>query len=70
MEATPIMQSIKEKRESLNLTQQQFAELTGIPFRTIQNWETGKRKCPDYVLKFLFFYIDHNKNLFKKRSKQ
>lgn len=43
------MNTIKDERIKLGLTQHQFAELLGIPFRTIQNWEGGQRKCPDYV---------------------
>ena len=50
---------IKEARLKLNLTQQQLADLTGIPFRTIQNWEGGQRKCPEYVEKLLIFYLDN-----------
>lgn len=54
---------IKEERLKLGLTQQQLADLTGIPFRTIQNWEGGQRKCPDYVEKLLIYYLEHKKEL-------
>ena len=50
---------IKEKRLELKLTQSQLAELSGIPFRTIQNWENGQRKCPEYVEKLLLFYLEN-----------
>ena len=53
------MSKIKEERLKLGLTQHQLAELTGIPFRTIQNWEGGQRKCPDYVEKLLLFYLEN-----------
>ena len=53
------MNKIKDKRIELGLTQQQLAEITGVPFRTIQNWETAQRKCPDYVEKLLLFYLEH-----------
>ena len=53
------MSKIKEERIKLGLTQHQLAELTGIPFRTIQNWEGGQRKCPDYVEKLLLFYLEN-----------
>lgn len=53
------MSKIREKRIELGLTQQQLADLTGIPFRTIQNWEGGQRKCPDYVEKLLLFYLEN-----------
>ena len=47
------MKTIKSERIRLGLTQQQLAEITGVPFRTIQNWEGGQRKCPDYVEKMI-----------------
>lgn len=47
------MSRIKEARSRLGLTQQQLAELTGIPFRSIQNWEGGQRSCPEYVERLL-----------------
>ena len=55
------MSKIKEERIKLGLTQHQLAELTGIPFRTIQNWEGGQRKCPEYVERLLLFYLQHIK---------
>ena len=53
------MCKIKEERLKLGLTQHQLAEITGIPFRTIQNWEGGQRKCPEYVEKLLLFYLEN-----------
>ena len=47
------MKTIKSERIRLGLTQSQLATITGIPFRTIQNWEGGQRKCPDYVEKLI-----------------
>ena len=43
------MKKIREARKKYNLTQQEMSDLTGVPFRTLQNWEGGQRKCPDYV---------------------
>ena len=30
---------LKEKRKEAGLTQKKLAELSGVPIRTIQNWE-------------------------------
>ena len=43
------MSKIKETRTELGLTQKAVSDLLGIPRRTIEDWEAGKRKCPDYV---------------------
>jgi DNA-binding transcriptional regulator YiaG len=51
--------TIKNVRIKYNLTQQQLSDLTGIPHRTIQNWEGGQRKCPEYVERLLLFYLEN-----------
>lgn len=52
------MNKIKSERIRLGLTQHQLSDLTGIPFRTIQNWEGGQRKCPDYVERLVLEKLD------------
>lgn len=49
---------IKDERIKHGLTQQQLSKLTGIPFRSIQNWEGGQRKCPDYVERLVLEKLD------------
>ena len=44
---------IREMRLRLGDTQSEFASRYNIPFRTIQNWETGIRKPPEYVIDLL-----------------
>lgn len=34
---------VRQIREKLKLTQQQFAAMMGISVRTLQNWEQGRR---------------------------
>lgn len=48
-EGTEFVSKIKETRIKHGLTIKQVSDLTGIPYRTLQNWEAGVRKCPDYV---------------------
>lgn len=45
--------NIHEMRASLGDTQSEFAERYNIPFRTIQNWETGVRRPPQYIMHLL-----------------
>ena len=40
-------------RSKLGITQGEFAARYNIPFRTIQNWETGSRKPPEYIIDLL-----------------
>lgn len=49
--------NIKEARQIAGLTQKQLSERTGVPERSIQNWEAGARKCPGYVERMIVGYI-------------
>lgn len=43
------MNRIREARKAAGLTQKQMSEKMGIPKRTIENWEGGTRKCPEWA---------------------
>ena len=44
---------IRDMRMQLGETQSEFALRYNIPFRTIQNWENGVRKPPEYLVELL-----------------
>lgn len=41
--------TIRDIRASTGLSQVAFAQHFCIPRRTLEDWETGRRSCPDYV---------------------
>lgn len=43
MKNTDVSNLIKELRNKLELTQEQFAQKVGVTFSTINNWEKGNR---------------------------
>lgn len=43
------MKTIKEARQAAGLTQQGVTDTLGIPRRTLQDWETGKRTPPGWA---------------------
>ena len=45
--------NIREMRTRLGDTQSEFAARYNIPFRTVQNWEAGLRKPPEYITQML-----------------
>ncbi|NLP47960.1 MAG: helix-turn-helix domain-containing protein [Clostridiales bacterium] len=45
--------NIREMRTRLGDTQSEFARRYSIPFRTVQNWEAGVRKPPEYIMNLL-----------------
>lgn len=53
--------TIKEIRNYTGRTQKEFAKETGIPLRTIEDWEAERRKPPQYVINMLH-YIFITKN--------
>ena len=51
--------NIKETRAEYNITQQELSDITDIPKRTIENWESGKRKPSPWVEKLVESYLKH-----------
>lgn len=55
-----------ELRKSIGKNQKEFARFTGIPFRTIQNWENGVNTCPRYVLAMLKTCVTHKETWYSE----
>lgn len=49
-------------RKYSGLTQREFSDEYGIPVRSVENWDTGKREPPPYVLELLLCDIINGKN--------
>ncbi|EIC95713.1 DNA-binding helix-turn-helix protein [Lachnoanaerobaculum saburreum F0468] len=49
---------LKELRKELGLSQAKFAERFGIPLRTIQDWEYGKREIRSYIIDMMCRIIE------------
>lgn len=47
------MSEVKELRAKTGLTQTKFGKLFHIPMRTIQNWENGTNKPPEWAIYLL-----------------
>ena len=41
--------TVRELRDLSGMTQKAFAEYFGISKRNIEEWESGRRKCSDYL---------------------
>ncbi|MBQ4190545.1 MAG: transcriptional regulator [Clostridiales bacterium] len=39
----------------------QFAMWLGIPYRTMQEWEIGRRLMPDYLLRLIAYKVNSEK---------
>lgn len=47
------MSPIKEIRENTGMSRAEFSRVYNIPIRTLEDWEAGRRKCPEYVVSLL-----------------
>ena len=50
---------ILELRESTGMNRREFCTFFQIPYRTLTEWELGHRHAPEYVLRLLEYYIQH-----------
>ena len=46
---------VKQLRKHMGMNRTQFCAYFNIPYRTVCDWEAGKRKMPDYVLSLMKF---------------
>jgi DNA-binding transcriptional regulator YiaG len=53
------MKTFKELRKVSGMSRTQFCEYFGIPYRTVQDWELGNRKCPEYLLGLMEYKLKH-----------
>ena len=53
--------TIKELRQQTGLSQSAFAKYFEIPLRTVQDWEQGKRKPPEYLVKLMIYKLEKEK---------
>ena len=47
---------LKQIREDLGMNRTEFSLYIGIPLRTLEEWEAGRRQMPDYVLRLITYY--------------
>lgn len=49
--------TFKELRLEYGMNLTQISEFFEIPYRTLQHWEHGTRKCPEYLLKLIEYRL-------------
>ena len=50
---------IRELRESINMSRKEFSNHTGIPIRTLEDWEAGRRTPPEYVPRLISYQLKY-----------
>lgn len=49
--------TITELRTAANMSQKVFAEYFGIPKRSVENWDSGVSKPPEYLVKLIEYKL-------------
>ena len=60
---------IKQLRAQLGMNRTEFSKEIGIPLRTMEEWEAGNRKMPDYQVRMLLYYVMGRYVWFKEQDK-
>lgn len=50
-----------ELRLAANMSLVEFSSYFNIPYRTIQNWDSGKREPPGYVIELMAYKLEQEK---------
>ena len=51
------IEQLKTLRKDTGLSRKEFAMALGIPLRTMEDWEVGRRKMPEYVLRLITYWV-------------
>ena len=60
---------IKELRESTGLSRKEFSEHMGIPVRTLEDWEAGRRTPPEYIPRLIAYQLKYEELMKVKGEK-
>ena len=50
---------IRDLRESTGLSRKEFSEYIGIPVRTLEDWEAGRRTPPEYIPRLISYQLKY-----------
>ena len=65
-----IAKKIRELRESVGENRTEFSKHTGIPVRTIEDWESGRRTPPEYIPRLLAYQLEYEKLTKKGKTEE
>lgn len=54
---------LKKIRVNLGMSRKAFSEYIEIPLRNLEEWEAGRRKMPEYLLRMMTYYIKMSRYL-------
>lgn len=52
-------ETIKKLREEAGFNRKDFSQHTGVPLRTLEDWEAGRRNPPEYIPRLLAYQLKY-----------
>ena len=63
-----IANRIKKLRESVGMSRKEFSKHTGIPVRTLEDWEAARRTPPEYIPTLIAYQLKYEEILRKQEG--
>ena len=60
-------EELRQLRESTGMNRKEFCEYFEIPYMTVTDWELGKRRVPQYLLRLIEYKVRIEKLADKKK---
>ena len=61
---------IRRLREQTGMTRKDFSIHIGIPLRTIEDWEAGRRRPPEYIPRLIAYQLKYEELIEKKQKEE
>ena len=63
-------EKIRKIREQTGLSRKDFSIHVGIPLRTIEDWEAGRRRPPEYIPRLIEYQLKYEELIGKKQKEE
>ena len=65
-----LAEQLRMLREQTGLSRKDFSIHIGIPLRTIEDWEAGRRRPPEYIPRLIAYQLKYEKLTAKREGKE
>ena len=63
-------EKIRKIREQTGLSRKDFSIHVGIPLRTIEDWEAGRRRPPEYIPRLIDYQLKYEELIGKMKKEE
>ena len=61
---------IRRLREQTGMTRKDFSIHIGVPLRTIEDWEAGRRRPPEYIPRLIEYQLKYEELIGKMKKEE